>query len=172
MSAVDPLATAPPRQDHGVISEKQVLQWLLDSRVFQDLTDNDLKLFLKSVRILNFKPMDEVISRGKFSAALYIVTAGRFMVMRPQGVMAYRPADDEDAEALDTFVQGDCFGEYSLIDQEPASASVVAAEKSQAIQIPRPAFQSVLMSDFRIANTVYLNLLMLLTGRLRRSLQV
>lgn len=172
MPAADSLATAPPRQDHSVISEKQVLSWLEDSHVFKDLTRSDLSLFLSSLRILNFKPMDEVISHGKFSAALYIVTGGRFMVIRPPGVSAHTHSDDDDADALDTFVQGDCFGEYSLIDQKPASASVVAAEKSQAIQIPRPAFQSALMSDFRIANTVYLNLLHLLTARLRRSLQV
>ena len=52
------------------------------------------------------------------------------------------------------------------------SASVVAAERSQALQIPRPAFEAVMMSDFRIAKTVYHNLLLLLTARLRKSLKV
>lgn len=153
------------------ISRREVLQWLNDSRVFDDLSTTDLKLFLPSIRILNFKPMDRVIGEGRFSSALYIVISGHFKVLRPSGVVVpfLQP---EELDALYEFHPGDCFGEYSLIDNQPASASVVAAEASQAIQIPRREFNSVLMSDYRIAKSVYHNLLLLLTDRLRRSLRV
>lgn len=153
------------------IRRQEVLTWLGESAAFQSLSSNDLKLFLPSIRILNFKPMDRVIGEGRFSAALYIVVGGHFKVLRPSGVVVPMLQPDE-LDALYEFHPGDCFGEYSLIDNQPASASVVAAEAAQAIQIPRREFNSVLMSDFRIAKTVYHNLLLLLTGRLRRSLRV
>ena len=153
------------------IRRREVLQWLHDSHVFHDLSREDLGQFLPSVRILNFKPMDRVIGEGRFSSALYIVIAGHFKVLRPSGVVVPM-LQPEELDALYEFHAGDCFGEYSLIDNQPASASVVAAEASQAIQIPRRDFNSVLMSDYRIAKSVYHNLLLLLTDRLRRSLRV
>jgi len=153
------------------IHRREVLQWLRDSSVFNDLSQTDLKLFLPSIRILNFKPMDRVIGEGRFSSALYVVISGHFKVLRPSGVVVPL-LQPEELDALYEFHPGDCFGEYSLIDNQPVSASVVAAEASQAIQIPRREFNSVLMSDYRIAKSVYHNLLLLLTDRLRRSLRV
>lgn len=152
-------------------SQREVLTWLAESEVLHSLNDTDLAPFLRAVRILNFKPMDEVIGEGKYSAALYIVIAGRFKVVRSEALINHHLAGSE-LDELDTFHQGACFGEYSLIDRQPASASVVAVEPSQAIQIPRREFESILMADYRIAKTVYHNLALLLTGRLRRSLKV
>ena len=57
---------------------------------------------------------------------------------------------------LNTLCAGDCFGEYSLIDQNPISASVVATEAGELIQITKPAFDAVLQANDRIAKTVYL----------------
>ncbi|MFK8015736.1 MAG: cyclic nucleotide-binding domain-containing protein [Gammaproteobacteria bacterium] len=153
------------------ISQRNVITWLCESPVFESLSEADIRPLLSSIRILNFKPMDRAIGEGKFSAALYIVIDGHFKVLRPGGVVVPM-LDTDDLDALYEFRAGDCFGEYSLLDNQPASASVVAAEASMAIQIPRREFNSVLMSDYRIAKTVYHNLLLLLTSRLRRSLHV
>ena len=69
---------------------------------------------------------------------------------------------------LNTLCAGDCFGEYSLIDQNPISASVVATEAGELIQITKPAFDAVLQANDRIAKTVYFNILRILVGRLRK----
>ncbi|MEM7082307.1 MAG: cyclic nucleotide-binding domain-containing protein [Pseudomonadota bacterium] len=171
MADVDSLSL-PLRDAAGAITEKHVMGWLEESQVFSSLSVADLKPLLQNLQILNFKPMDEVIVKDHFSAALYIVIAGRFLVLRPENTHVHSAADPDDLAELDTFIKGQCFGEYSLIDRKPASASVVAAERSQAIQIPRRAFESLMMSDYRIAKTVYHNLLLLLTARLRRGLKV
>ncbi|MFK8030957.1 MAG: Crp/Fnr family transcriptional regulator [Gammaproteobacteria bacterium] len=171
MSVVDSMSL-PVRDGAQGITENQVINWLIDSQVFANLSAADLRPFLQSVKIMNFKPMDEVIVKDRYSAALYIVIAGRFMVLRPDKSQVHPATSPDQLLELDTFSKGHCFGEYSLIDRKPASASVVAAERSQAIQIPRPAFEAALMADYRVAKTVYHNLLVLLTARLRSSLQV
>ena len=171
MSVADAMSL-PLRDTQREVTEREVMDWLVQSRVFHDLNEADLKPFLQNLQILNFKPMDEVIIQGKFSAALYIVSAGRFLVLRGEAPVVHPNTDEDELIELDTFTKGDCFGEYSLIDKKPASASVVAAERSQAVRIPRAAFDAVMMSDYRIAKTVYQNLLQLLTARLRKSLKV
>lgn len=171
MSFVDALSL-PLKNGAREFSEKEVVKLLTQSQVFSNLNERDLQPFLKGLRVMNFKPMDEVIAQGQFSASLYIVTAGRFLVLRHDAAEVHHSTSDEDLIALDTFTASHCFGEYSLIDRKSASASVVAAERSQALQIPKAVFDSVLLSDYRIAKTVYHNLLLILTARLRTSLKV
>ena len=171
MSKVDSMSL-PLRDESREINENQVVDWLVQSQVFANLTASDLRPLLQSLRIMNFKPMDEVIAKDRYSAALYIVTAGRFMVLRPDGSQVHPATTSDELIELDTFNKGQCFGEYSLIDRKPASASVVAAERSQAVHIPRMAFEATMQADYRVAKTVYHNLLLLLTSRLRRGLQV
>jgi len=171
MSVADAMSL-PKRDSNREVTEREVIDWMIQSEVFNNLSESDLRMFLQGLRIMNFKPMDEVITEGGFSAALYVVTAGRFLVLRPDAPSIHPSTSEDDLIELDTFTKGQCFGEYSLIDKKPASASVVAAERSQALQIPKPAFDAIMMSDFRIAKTVYQNLLLLLTERLRKSLKV
>lgn len=171
MSAADAMSL-PLRNAQRQYTESEVIDWLVQSQVFSNLNETDLRPFLEKLRIMNFKPMDEVISQGKFSSALYIVTAGRFLVLRDEAPKVHYATNEDDLIELDTFIKGQCFGEYSLIDKQVASANVVAAERSQAVQISKPTFDSIMMSDYRIAKTVYYNLLRLLTARLRKSLKV
>lgn len=171
MSVADALNTTTNNPQREV-TEREVMDWMVQSHVFRDLNEADLRPLLQSLRIMNFKPMDAVISQGKYSAALYLVTSGRFLALRSDDPDLSPAISADQLIELDSFSKGDCFGEYSLIDKKTASASVVAAERSQALQIPRPAFDAIMMSDYRIAKTVYHNLLMLLTARLRKSLKV
>jgi formate hydrogenlyase transcriptional activator len=69
---------------------------------------------------------------------------------------------------LNTLNEGDCFGEYSLIDQQPTSASVIAIQPGELIKITKPAFDAILQADDRIAKTIYYNILRILIRRLRK----
>jgi CRP-like cAMP-binding protein len=64
--------------------------------------------------------------------------------------------------------EGDCFGEYSLIDQQPTSASVIATQPGELIKITKPAFDAILQDNDRIAKIVYFNILRILIRRLRK----
>lgn len=152
--------------DRGV-NEAMVLAWLAGSVVFQGLTSDDLKRFLKGLRVVKFKAGDVVIAEGAVSSSLYIVTHGKFLGQwnQPLNVDADTPVPGHSI----AFGKGDCFGEYSLIDRSPASATVSATEPSQALQIVRHTFDAALQSDYRLAKTVYHNLLLLLTARLREA---
>ncbi len=171
MSIADAMSL-PQRNPHKEIAEGELVNWLAQSKMFDGLNEGDLRLFFKDLQILNFKPMDEAISQDQYSSALYIVSSGRFLVLRSTASNVHHAISEDDLIELDTFSKGQCFGEYSLMDRQPASASVVAAERSQAIRIPRAVFDEVMMSDYRIAKTVYYNLVLILTERLRKSLKV
>jgi CRP-like cAMP-binding protein len=63
---------------------------------------------------------------------------------------------------------GDCFGEYSLLDQQLTSASVTATQDGELLKITKPAFDEILNANDHIAKIIYYNLLQVLIGRLRK----
>jgi CRP-like cAMP-binding protein len=68
---------------------------------------------------------------------------------------------------LNTMGHGECFGEYSMLDDMPASASVVATEAGKALRIDQARFKNFLASEDRIGRLVYRNMLKLLVERLK-----
>ncbi len=161
-------AQSPSVDRDKPVTRDQVMEWMERSQVFDGLSRTDLEKFLPSLKIMNFNPLDEVIGEGQVSAALYIIVEGKFLVLLSSDCYE-KSVDGTSTVQLDAFEPGECFGEYSLIDRKPASASVVSAQEGRALRIPRHVFESVLMADYRIAKTVYFNLLQVMTGRLRRA---
>ena len=109
-----------------------------------------------------------VLAEGQHSEALYVVLSGQLKVMLLALDHKDHPNRVQDIQ-LNTLKPGDCFGEYSLIDSEPASASVIAAEPAELLKITSKDFQTVAAHNDRLAKTVYCNLLRILVRRLRKK---
>ena len=133
---------------------------------FAGLADPDLSGFAGICESLIFKRDEILINEGQSDAAFHILIEGRLKVVRPG-------ASDSAGEHRATDVQlnhlkpGDYFGEYSLIDGRPASASIIAEEAGAVLKIAKDAFEEFVSANDRIGRTVYHNLLKLLVERLR-----
>lgn len=153
--------------------EDETIQALAKAEIFHGLTLEEVKIVYQSAQRVTCEKTAVVIEKGQVGAALYIILTGQFEVDLPLGV--YIPQQIGGAVErrmskvqLSTLRAGDCFGEYSLLDQQPTSASVVATETGDLIKITQPAFQTVLQANDHIAKTVYSNMLRILIGRLRK----
>ena len=109
-----------------------------------------------------------MLAEGQRSEVLYVVLSGQLKVMLLVLDRKDHPNRVQDIQ-LSTLKPGDCFGEYSLIDSEPASASVLAAEPTELLKITSQDFQTVAAHQDRLAKTIYCNLLHLLVRRLRKK---
>ena len=87
-----------------------------------------------------------------------------FLPEEIKGRSEHRISDVE----LNDLKAGDCFGDYSLITNMPASASIIARQSGEMIKIPENDFQDILSLNDRIAKTIYHNLLCTLIKRLRK----
>jgi CRP-like cAMP-binding protein len=155
------------------MSENETLQALAKAEIFQGLTSDEVRIFYESSQRVTFDKTDTVIEKGQVGSALYIILKGQFEVDLPLGVYVPQPTGSQierrmSKVQLNTLNAGDCFGEYSLIDQQPASASVIATQAGELLKITKPAFDAVLQANDRIAKTVYHNILRILIGRLRK----
>ncbi len=147
--------------------QHEVVHLISDIEVFDQFTNEDFDLFSEYFQRVPFKASDVIIEEGDEESAFYIVMRGKLKVFLPQeidGSIEKRASDIK----LNILKEGDCFGEYSLIDQSPASASIVAVGEGELLKISEADFNHILASHDRIAKIFYQNVLRILIRRLRR----
>jgi CRP/FNR family cyclic AMP-dependent transcriptional regulator len=107
--------------------------------LFSGLTDSQIeRLAAGSVR-RSFPKGRTIVAEGEPSQSLYVLLSGRAKVQR---------SDTEGKEViLAVLGPGECFGEMSLIDDAPRSASVITIESCDFMSINKEGFKAMLMSS-------------------------
>lgn len=126
-----------------------------NSAFFNDLSPMDVQS-LSSKSVTRMYPAKSLlINEGEASDTLYVILQGRVRVF----------VSDEEGREVTLNIQGsgEYFGELSLLDQEPRSASVVTLEKSRIAMIPKQDFQHWILDQPDIS----LRLMCALSRRIR-----
>lgn len=105
----------------------------------------------------SFQPGQIVCHKGDPGDAMYIILQGQVKIVLP--------SEGGEEAVLAVFEQGDFFGELSLIDGEPRSATIVATERTEALVLYRNDFLEYLKRSPEAA----FDLLLVLSRRLRRT---
>jgi len=129
------------------------------------LTAVELEPLIRFTRLDRVRPGDTIIVEGQRGEYLFLIIEGRFKVVLDSHSKRQRVS----GIYLNTLMQYDCFGEYSLLDGQPTSASVIAITAARLLKIPYTDFKNWLAGDDRIAQIVYRNLSQLLVYRLRQK---
>jgi CRP-like cAMP-binding protein len=94
--------------------------------LFSGIGKRRLRKLVRSATVAEYGRLDVVIQKGTSGESLYVILSGSAQVI---GKPASRP--------LRT---GDYFGELSLLDGTPRSATVVATSELHVMELPREAF--------------------------------
>jgi CRP/FNR family transcriptional regulator, cyclic AMP receptor protein len=108
-------------------------------------------------------PTGEMLCReGDIGRALFLVESGEVEVVRktPDGLM----------RRVAVLKSGDYFGEMSLIDEQPRTASVVAMEPVRAYLLYKTEIEKLSREAPHIASAIMTHLAMLLALRLRATM--
>ncbi|MGH8664419.1 MAG: diguanylate cyclase [Burkholderiales bacterium] len=131
------------------------LSTLAASRLFRGVARERLLERLKPNGEVSLRPGAMLLEHGQRNANIYLLVAGRLAIFL-----------DDDARIPVAHVEpGECVGEISIIDDEAASASVVALEPSRLL-VTNAAHLWELMAD---EPAVALNLMHILAERIRRN---
>jgi len=132
---------------------------LAESVPFRGLEPGAMDRVVGPAMLLEAAPGSPVLFEGERSSpGLYVVVEGE--------VEVYQPREDGDVR-LNLLRRGECFGEYSLIDGKPTSASLRAVSAARLYFLPSGLFQKLVVNDAQAAATIYRNLLVQLIARLR-----
>ena len=108
-------------------------------------------------------PGEVLIHETDANRHLFLVLDGKLKVSRPQN------SNRQRGLMLGFAVPGDLLGEYSFIDGSPASATVVAEERSLLYRFSHSSLQKLFATEPSVGFVIYRNLLRYLVGRLRES---
>ncbi len=125
--------------------------------IFKNLPDRYLNLITDSFSTVSIKKGEAIFYQSDDSTDLYIVFKGK--------VRAALLNQEGEEFVLDVFKEGDFFGEMSLLDGRPRSATAIANEDSSLGLLRRNKFLETIKNDPMIA----IEMLNALVHRMRRT---
>ena len=111
--------------------------------LFAKLNDQDLEQLAEATVTRTFNKNSIVITEGDSSSSLYIILSG--------DVKVFVSNEDGKTNIVNRLGSGDYFGELSLIDDEPRSASVEAVSKCKISILSRQYFVDYIEQHPRVA---------------------
>lgn len=107
--------------------------------LFEHASRNILESLAQRLRRRRFRRNEVIFHQGDPGDSLHIVAAGAVKIVLPS-------AEGEEA-IIATLREGDFFGELSLLDGAPRSATATALEPSETLVLPRPIFRQLMQDD-------------------------
>ncbi|MCA9675824.1 MAG: cyclic nucleotide-binding domain-containing protein [Kofleriaceae bacterium] len=120
------------------------------------LDRHQLDLIADAGEVEHFAPGEEVVGEGRLGDALYLVLTGRVAVSKV-------------GHPLATLEPGDFFGEMSMLEPAPRSASVTATEPAYLFRLPQTAVQALIAREPAAAIALLVHMVKTLSERLRRA---
>lgn len=129
--------------------------------IFHDFSNREFRDIEKLIHQRTYKPQDYVFKRQAPGEGMYIILSGKVEIFAndAQGVRS----------VFAVLGEGDFFGEMSLLDAEPRSASAIAIDHTVLLGFFRPDLMSLLDRNPDLGNRILLNLAKVVVERLRKT---
>lgn len=118
--------------------------------IFKELRDDFLVRLASIMDELSFPPRHTIFTEGQEGRSLYILVSGRVRV-------------HNGSQELARLEKGACFGEMSLFDAEPRSASITTLESCECLMLTQQQLYEAIDETPGIA----VNIIRLLSRRIR-----
>ncbi|MGC8595315.1 MAG: cyclic nucleotide-binding domain-containing protein [Candidatus Kryptoniota bacterium] len=127
--------------------------------VFSELNAREISKLASIVHLRSYNAGETVFLQGDPGLGMYVIEKGQVSIRMI--------TDSGDEKELSILTDGDFFGELSLLDESPRSASAVAVVQSKIIGFFRPDLFELLNRSPRIGIKVLLKLSETIGTRLR-----
>jgi SulP family sulfate permease len=141
----------------GAQRDTQILE-LHDISVFKNLSAEQLQLIQRYVRPVSFQKGEIIFREGEAGDGIYFILSGYVSVFT--GSRDYR---------LATFADGVFFGEMSILEDKPRSATVRAETDTKLLFMPKKDFQHLTQTEPSLAAHILRRLSRDLSQRLRTT---
>lgn len=131
------------------------LATLARSRLFEGVPIEKIRERLKPTGEITLRPGAVLLELGQRNAVIYLLVSGKLAIH----------LDAENRIPVAYVHPGECVGEMAILDDEAASASVVALETSQLLMTNPDHLWELMRAEHAIA----LNMMQIFTERIRRN---
>lgn len=122
------------------------------------LAQDQLASLARAGEIESYNPGEQIVVEGTFGDALFLILSGQVAVHHGPQTFA-------------TLQSGDFFGEMSLVEPAPRSASVSAMSAAFLFRLPHDALRQLISDDPQAASVLLVQVVKTLSERLRRANQ-
>jgi CRP-like cAMP-binding protein len=126
---------------------------------FKELSEEQMAVVSGQLAVLNLEPKQTVFEEGDPGDCVYFIIEGTLEVNMEAGW--------GENVALATLTDGCLFGEMSIIDDLPRSASIVALTKATVLSLKKDDFDKILQEHPDIGVVILRGLARILSQRLR-----
>ena len=142
------------------IERERLITFLLETPMFDNLEPSEIMQIIHIVEVKPLQAGDVIFSEGDAGDAWYVLYKGSVDVVKdtPHG-----------ENRIATLKPHACFGEMSILESLPRSATVRAAEDSITLRIPHSTFGKLLANDELIAYKLLYHMAILLAHRQRAT---
>lgn len=140
-----------------MMNSEKIAAFFKKGSLFGNLTEEELNQLAQIVRERKFDRNQVIFYEGDLGGSLYVIVSGTVKIV----IMA----DDGREHILGLLDEGNFFGEISLIDGEPRSATAIAQDKVNIVMISREDFVRLLRENPEMS----LKIMQTLCERLRRT---
>ncbi len=141
--------------------EKQTLKLLRKSPFFSTLTYVEMMKVYKLLHHRRFSFGETIFRENEPGESLYFIKSG--------GVKIFTLTMEGKEKELAVLEAGMFFGEVSLIDESPRSASALAVENAELLVFLREDLLNLMDRDPRLASKILMQLSLLIGKRLRET---
>lgn len=136
---------------------REAIESLQSIPLFSKVKDADLEALASRLIERRYPKQSTIVEEGLAGDYMYVIREGRVKVVKS--------SDDGREKIMDFLEEGSFFGEMSLLDQQPRSASVETLEPVRLLALSRTDFLDVLRRSPDLA----LSVIQVLTRRLRET---
>ena len=140
------------------IMRERLITFLLEAPMFMNLTPLELAEIIHIVKVEKYQAGDIVFKEGDSGDAWFVLYRGAVEVLKE---------DEYGDKKINELGPRACFGEMSVLDGLPRSATIRVTEDSEIFRIPRKDFAELLDDKHLIAYKLIQQMAILLSERQR-----
>jgi CRP-like cAMP-binding protein len=141
-----------------MVKTEEMVSFLAKLPLFQGLNNRQLGQIASRLVHRSYQPDQAIVTQEQRGFGLFMIING--------AAEAVLELSDGSKTVVNTFGPNDFFGEISVLDGEPRTASVIAREKTECLFLDRSEFLSLMHQDAEMATEIAVTL----AKRLRRAL--
>jgi len=143
-----------------IVTRERLITFLLETPMFEELEPSELQEIIHIVEVEQYQAGDIIFREGDAGYAWFVLYRGAVEVLKHGST-----GDNRVAELGPSA----CFGEISILDGSPRSATIRATEDSVVLRVLRDAFGELLDDDHLVAYKLLHQMAILLAERQRTT---
>ena len=120
---------------------RQIVTYLSSLPFFSEVSRESLDQLCAGLEPEIYDSTDTIFNKGEEGDAMFVILEGKVKV-------------HDNGHVYDYLSKGECFGEYSLIDNQTRSASITAADETSVLRIKRDHFLELMAKDAGFAQGI------------------